>query len=286
MSRLCGCARAASARARRTLVLFAQALAAFGFFPALACQKQAPDSAAAPLATQNEPAGTAGPRVVQAAPAPAQHVTFRAEGAPAFAVSTDLIDLKDDARLSQREFEARVVRTQSPQALEACKSGSLLLVLDDQSPRPLLEPAVPLQSLVDEDRELSPGWHVLVAFVRLPEVTTLQVARFQLDSGVPEPPTDSQCALLEPVGTVALPAGGSIRLLAAPLAAEAKQFEYFLRREPPATFRTHTLEAVRVLGLAAGDHRIGVRCFDAAGMLVGESERTVTANLDQEFGQR
>jgi hypothetical protein len=214
---------------------------------------------------------------------PVRGLTFEAEAAPSFVWSNDLLDLEDVTRLSRREFDSRAMRARSPQALQACQDGTLFLALDDQSPRPLLQAVVPLRSVVDEDRELGPGWHLLVAFVRSPEQTTLQTARFQLETELPEPPSDSQCVLLEPAGTVVPKAGAGLRLLAAPLAAQVDRFEYHVGASQGSPFRTRAHESVQVHGLALGDHRVGVRCYDESGTLVGRSERIVTVDFGGEF---
>ena len=231
--------------------------------------------AAQPAASPAEP-GAAGP---------VQYVTFSAQAAPTFRASEDLLDLKDGVRLSRKEFELVQLRAASPAAVQASQSGALLLLLDDQSPRPLLEASVPLRSLVDEDRELSPGWHVLVAFVVSPAATDLQVVRFQLELDLPESRPSSQCALLEPAGTVVIPKGGSVRLVAAPLSAQTTQLVYSVGDDPAAIWRAPALESVRASDLPSGDHRLGVRCYDGAGMLVGESQRTVTVNRVEELGK-
>jgi hypothetical protein len=258
------------------LVLFVSVLS-------FACNESAPAKTPAPPSPA--PKANAAASRTEGAARPPQQVTFRAEAAPTFRTHQQLLDLADGVRLTRKEFELLQVRAASPGAIQASQRGALLLLLDDQSPRPLLEASVPLRSLVDEDRELSPGWHVLVAFVGSTDATDLQIVHFQLELDLPDSRASSQCLLLEPAGTVVLPAGGSVRLVAAPLSPQTKQLEYSVGGEPASVWRAPALESVRASGLPSGDHRLGVRCYDDAGVLVGESLRTVTVNRDEELGK-
>jgi hypothetical protein len=191
------------------------------------------------------------------------------------------LDLEPDQRLSRAEFNALRLRPVAPAAVEAQARGALLLVLDEQSPRPLLENGATLRSVVDEDRELAPGWHALVAFVASPAEVAIEERHFQLELDLPRARQASSCVLLEPAGTVFLTPGRAVELVAAPLGPEAIQFEYYLAEDPAARLRVPKLEAAQALGLASGDHRLGVRCYDQESVLVGQSERVVTVNVER-----
>lgn len=190
--------------------------------------------------------------------------------------------LEDGVRFSRAEFSAARLEATTEQASQASGSGSLELVLDDQSPRPLLAANVALSSIVDEDRELSAGWHVLVAFIATPAQIDLYSAQFQLELGLERKGHEAACALLAPRGTLHQAPNTPVELVAAPLVPGVTRFEYFVASEPPVTLRTRGLESASAAGLASGDHRVGVRCYDEGGVLVGQTERTVTINADEE----
>ena len=156
-----------------------------------------------------------------------------------------------------------------------------MLVLDEQSPRPLLENGAPLRSVVDEDRELSPGWHALVAFISSPSEVAIEQRQFQIELDLPSSKPTSGCVLVEPAGTVFVAPGRAVELVAAPLTPEVAQFEYYLAEEPTRHLRVPALEAAQVAGLPSGDHRLGVRCYDEHSALVGQNQRVVTVNADR-----
>jgi len=219
---------------------------------------------------------------VSATPAsstPKTPVAVLAEGpARTFRPAPDLIALDDGARFSRTEFEDKALSAGGPRAIRATDEGSLLLVLDDQSPRPLLARTVPLRSVVDEDRELAPGWHTLVAFIQTASEVELSVVHFQIELELPRLDSEAKCALLSPGGTVHTSPSAEVELLAAPLSADVRRLEYFTRDADPLSLAPGLSALAR--GLPSGDHRLGVRCFDAAGKLIGASERTVTINAD------
>jgi len=183
--------------------------------------------------------------------------------------------------LSRADFDTLRLHTASPAAAQAQARGALLLALDEQSPRPLLENGAPLRSVVDEDRELSPGWHALVAFIPSPSAVEIVERHFQIELDLPRSKPASGCALLEPAGTVFLAPGQAVELVAAPLTPDVAQFEYYVAEEPTLRFRVPALEAALVVGLGSGDHRLGVRCYDQHSALVGQNQRVVTVNADQ-----
>jgi hypothetical protein len=245
----------------------------------LGCHSQAPTEAAADApAVRSDRAALPAPKA--APPGPLSDVSLRASGARSFRPTTGLLDLEPDRRLSRADFNALRLHPLSPVAIEARARGTLLLVLDEQSPRPLLENGATLRSVVDEDQELAPGWHSLVAFISSPAEVAIEQRYFQIELDLPRARQASGCVLLEPAGTVFLPPGRTVELMAAPLAPGVAQFEYYVASEPTARFRVPALEAAQAVGLASGDHRFGVRCYDQHSALVGQSERVVAVNAD------
>jgi hypothetical protein len=246
---------------------------------ALGCQSKAP-TGARPGSPTVAPEQAPPPAASTARALATSGVTLRVAGARAFAPSPGLLDLPPERKLSRADFAALRLRPASPLAAQATDSGDLLLIIDEQTPRPLLESGALLRSVVDEDRELSPGWHALVSFIVSPEQILLEQRHFELELDVPRATPGSGCVLLEPPGTVHLATGSDIELVAAPLGPDALHFEYFVDSAPGAQLRVPALEAALAHGVTRGDHQMGVRCYDAAGALVGQSQRVVTVNLD------
>lgn len=191
------------------------------------------------------------------------------------------VDLADGTELGRADFERTSLRTKDPRAQAAASAGTLLVLLDDQTPRPLLAPSVPLESLVDEDRELAPGWHTLTVVLSSGMQVDLEVVRFQVELREPLPGHEPGCALLSPGGTTHASTSAVLELVGLPLSKAVARFEYALTEASSTPARLPGLESALLSGLPSGDHRFTVRCYDGAGHLLGESQRTVTLNLDE-----
>lgn len=164
-------------------------------------------------------------------------------------------------------------------------------MLDLQSPRPLLASSWPLVGLVDEDRELSPGWHTLTAFRWTTEPAqtrslTIGQTAFALDvaSGSQpiaqtpaEPDAAARCVLVAP--QAALPPEEPDPLvfgLARP--GDVGVVEYFLVGSRESELRLPLGTPARLRGLAPGDHTIGARFWDPSGRPLATVTRSITKN--------
>lgn len=232
--------------------------------------------APAPAATSAQPRPSPPP---PPAPAAAPSVRLTPGAAHSVRFVSDLIGLADGKRLTRDAFDHAAVVVKRVSARAAVEKQRLLVLLDDQTPRPLLTWTAPLTSVVDEDRELGPGWHVLAVALVEDAGVEVQVVRFVLElEGAPEEAAPG-CVLLAPGGTVYATAGDALELVGLALSPGVRRFEYFVAGVEGSSLRVPGLEGALAHGLEAGDHRLGVRCYDAGGGLVGESSRTVTLNL-------
>jgi hypothetical protein len=241
-----------------------------------------------------QPKPTPGP-----SPAPAEHprpapsasaqpatpkgpaLKFAAGALRTFRFAHGFVDLADGTELGRADFERTLLRTKDPRAQAAVSAGTLLVLLDDQTPRPLLGPSVALESLVDEDRELAPGWHVLALVLPSGTQLDVEVVRFQVELREPLPVLEPGCALLAPGGTTHASASAALELVGLPLSSAVARFEYAVAEPRSTHVRLPGLESALLSGLPSGDHLLTVRCYDGGGHLLGESQRTVTLNLDE-----
>ena len=267
-----GSGRAAAKSARRSSLAVA-CLAGFTFScqpkPAGSSSPAPADSARPPAAPLPKPEAPQGPSL-----------EFAVGSLRTFRFVRGLVDLEDGTHFSRPDFERAVLRAKDPRASAAIATDSLAMLLDDQTPRPLLLATVPLESLVDEDRELAPGWHALTVVLASEESVEVEVVRFQLELEGTVEGFQPGCSLLAPGGTIYAALGESLELVGVPLSPDITRFDYFVGPRSMGTAAAG-LASARVLGLTSGDQELGVRCYDAGGRLRGESRRPVTLNGDQ-----
>lgn len=157
---------------------------------------------------------------------------------------------------------------------------NLWLAVDHHAPRQARSSQFTILELLNEDIELSPGSHYLVAFEWADGVVQrLQLAAFFVDVAPTTLPLSPGCLLATPKLTKnGADAASPLRLLAIPLVAAIDEVEYSASTP---SFKTRGIAPVgtemSLKDFPAGDINLSVRCL-AGGEEVGKDDQVVTLN--------
>lgn len=159
------------------------------------------------------------------------------------------------------------------------------VALDDHPPRPFADKGIRLTSLLNEDEEVAPGLHRLVAFVEGATSTTFEVRHFWVD--VAERAVSATgCVLARPAGTYnGEVSADALAVRVLPLEPSIEKVTLSWTGPLGADEKKSSIEAapravVRIAGQKSGDYEIIVSCRNGAGVEVERVTRVVTVNRD------
>ena len=165
-------------------------------------------------------------------------------------------------------------------------SSPAWLALDDHAPRPFVAAELELSRLLDEDEEMAPGQHRLVAVRRDPSGYVVQEREFSLDTNE-GPRNASGCLLLAPRGTFNGPlAADAIDIVVLPLGRAPRRVRLGLGAAlgPSTTtlaeFRTGRAIVFRPAPLPSGDFQVAVDCLAEGDVSISRFVRTITVNRE------
>jgi hypothetical protein len=163
----------------------------------------------------------------------------------------------------------------------AAVSEPAWLALDDHAPRSLAAPGLGLLELLNEDLELSPGHHRLIAVQRGAGGYVVDVREFWL-STEPVPSRQAGCLALSPAGTLnGMASADALELVLVPFGTGFERAQLSFGSAQGA-FRVGSGEALVVLPgrVESGDWKFSWQCFDASGRGAAALDRIVTVNRD------
>ncbi len=161
---------------------------------------------------------------------------------------------------------------------------NLWAILDEQAPRPLREDST-LGGLVDEDSELSPGWHVLLVFAehQAERKIVFTSHRFSLDVTDPGRPPTVYCALIRPRGTYNGEAAQRIDFVPLSVSDQVTRLRLVLTGpEHVSRLLLGASEAAQQVKVVSGDHHVRLDCLDETQESLQVVRRIFTVNRDLE----
>lgn len=160
------------------------------------------------------------------------------------------------------------------------------LALDDRPPRRVADPPMVLADLVNEDEELSPGFHRLFAFERSATELLFEQKTFTVETTPTGQPKEPACVLFLPRGTYnGRDATSRVEVMVVPLGPEVDRIEIRATGGSfvaSGSFLPRT--AAWIEGAPDGDIEVTATCFEQQ-RAVTQMRRTIVLNGDTEPGK-